>query len=73
LFIGVVALVEVRGNCENRFRGVAREVEKLGGKAVNRFTSGVTHLIFQNGKPHVREKAMKKSIPVVSVLWLERY
>ena len=31
-FVGVVALVDVRGQCENRFRGIAREVEKLGGK-----------------------------------------
>ncbi|XP_062507282.1 microcephalin-like isoform X2 [Corticium candelabrum] len=68
---GVVALVDVRGQCENRFRGIAREVEKLGGKAVSRFTSDITHVIFQNGKTHVKEKADKKGIPVVSVLWLE--
>ncbi|XP_065843207.1 microcephalin-like isoform X2 [Oscarella lobularis] len=68
---GVVACVEVRDFMENRFSGVAKQVEKLGGKAVNRIRKDVTHLIFQDGKPHVLEKAEMKKIHIVSVMWLE--
>eukprot|EP00118_Oscarella_pearsei_P026835 m.310502 g.310502 ORF g.310502 m.310502 type:complete len:585 (+) comp52066_c0_seq1:51-1805(+) len=68
---GVIACIEVRDYMENRFKGIAKQLEKLGGKAVTRLTKEVTHLIFKDGKPHLKEKAEKRNIPVVSVLWLE--
>ncbi|KAL9979995.1 hypothetical protein ACROYT_G008525 [Oculina patagonica] len=68
---GVVAFIEVRSNTENRFEGISKQMEMLGATVVKKFMPEVTHVIFKDGKKTTREKALKKGIHLVSVLWVE--
>lgn len=68
---GVVAFIEARSNTENRFEGISKQMEMLGATVVKKFTPEVTHVIFKDGKKTTREKAIKKGIHLVSVLWVE--
>lgn len=68
---GVVAFIEVRSNTENRFDGISKQVEMLGATVVKKLTPEVTHVIFKDGKRTIRERALKKGIYLVSVLWVE--
>lgn len=68
---GVVAFIEVRSNTENRFEGISKQMEMLGAKVVKKLTPEVTHVIFKDGKKATRERALKKGIHLVSVLWVE--
>ncbi|XP_068748669.1 microcephalin-like [Montipora capricornis] len=68
---GVVAYIEVRSNTENRFEGISKQVEMLGAMVTKKFTPEVTHVIFKDGKKATRDKALKRGIHLVSVLWVE--
>ncbi|KAJ7387603.1 BRCA1 associated RING domain 1 [Desmophyllum pertusum] len=68
---GVVAFIEVRSNTENRFEGISKQMEMLGAMVVKKLTPEVTHVIFKDGKKTTRERALKKGVHVVSVLWVE--
>ncbi|XP_020614774.1 uncharacterized protein LOC110052923 [Orbicella faveolata] len=68
---GVVAFIEARSNTENRFEGISKQMEMLGATVVKKFTPEVTHVIFKDGKKTTRDKAIKKGIHLVSVLWVE--
>lgn len=68
---GVIAFIEVRSNTENRFDGISKQVEMLGAKVSKKFTPDVTHVIFKEGKKATKERALKKGIHLVSVLWVE--
>ena len=71
-FLDVVAYVEVRSQNENRSRCIIRELTQLGAEVVPKFTNEVTHVIFKDGKKATRDKAQKKGIHLVSVLWVDR-
>lgn len=68
---GVVAYIEVRSNTENRSEGISKQMEMLGAKISKKFTSDVTHVVFKDGKKSTKEKAIKKGVYLVSVLWLD--
>ncbi|XP_074640211.1 uncharacterized protein LOC141898272 [Tubulanus polymorphus] len=68
---GVVAYVEVRSGNENRGKGVIAVLRKLGAEIRLRFTNDVTHVVFKEGTKRTVEKAKKKGIKVVSVLWVD--
>ncbi|XP_072170062.1 microcephalin-like [Diadema setosum] len=67
----VLAYVEVRTKAENRSRGVSKQLELLGAKVSTKFTNDVTHVIWKDGKKSTRDKATKKGINLVSVLWVD--
>ncbi|PIK39929.1 putative microcephalin isoform X2 [Apostichopus japonicus] len=67
----VVAYVEVRTKTENRSRGVQYQLEQLGANVVSKLSNNVTHLIWKDGKKPTLERARKRGIHVVSVLWVE--
>eukprot|EP00794_Sanderia_malayensis_P009546 gene9546-10533_t len=56
---GVVAFVDVRTSNENRFDGVAQELEKMGA------------IIFMNGKKSTINLIEKHAVHFVSVLWVD--
>ena len=66
----MVAYVEVRSNHENRSNAVCHELRQLGAEVVDKLGPEVTHVIWKEGKPSTKERAKKRGIPVVSVLWL---
>lgn len=68
---GVVAYIEVRSNTENRSEAISKQMEMLGAKISKRFASDVTHVIFKDGKRSTKEKAIKKGVYLVSVLWID--
>lgn len=68
---GVVACVEVRTRTENRSKGVAYQLEQLGAKVVTKLDNDVTHVIWKDGKKPTLERARKRGLHVVSVLWVE--
>ncbi|XP_071496436.1 microcephalin-like [Diadema antillarum] len=67
----VLAYVEVRTKAENRSKGVSKQLELLGAKVSTKFTNDVTHVIWKDGKKSTRDKATKKGINLVSVLWVD--
>ncbi|XP_048582540.1 microcephalin isoform X2 [Nematostella vectensis] len=71
ILTGVVAFIDVRSNTENRFDGISKQMELLGATVVRKFIPEVTHVIFKDGKKATREKALKKGIHLVTVLWVE--
>jgi hypothetical protein len=70
LVAGVVACVEVRSKNENRSVAVSHELRKMGAQVVDKLTPEVTHVIWKEGKPSTRDRAKKRGIPVISVLWV---
>ena len=71
----VVAYVDVRSasGTANMSRAIMKELVNLGATVVTKFTPEVTHVVFKEGKNSTKEKAIKKGISLVSVLWVERY
>lgn len=68
----VVAYVEVRTGAENRSRAVMKELALLGATLVTKLTNEVTHVIFKEGRKSTKERALKKGLHLVSVLWVDR-
>ncbi|XP_041359251.1 microcephalin-like [Gigantopelta aegis] len=68
----VVAFVDVRTKNDNRSRGISCVLEQLGARVVDKFTNDVTHVIFKEGKKMTINKATKKGIHLVSVLWIDQ-
>ncbi|XP_071807312.1 microcephalin-like isoform X2 [Asterias amurensis] len=69
----VVAYVEVRTKTENRSNSVRKQLERLGATVVMRFTNDepVTHVIWKDGKKSTKDKALKRGLHLVSVLWVD--
>nr|XP_054772049.1 bromodomain-containing protein DDB_G0270170-like [Lytechinus pictus] len=67
----VVAYIEVRTKTENRSKGVSKQLELLGAKVEKKFTNDVTHVVWKDGKKSTRDKAVKKGVRLVSVLWVD--
>ncbi|XP_041484035.1 uncharacterized protein LOC121430730 isoform X3 [Lytechinus variegatus] len=67
----VVAYIEVRTKTENRSKGVSKQLEILGAKIEKKFTNDVTHVVWKDGKKSTRDKAVKKGVRLVSVLWVD--
>ncbi|XP_078610440.1 microcephalin-like isoform X1 [Branchiostoma floridae x Branchiostoma japonicum] len=70
---GVVVYVEVRCNdtMENRSKAVAKQLELLGAQVEPKLSREVTHVVFKDGRKSTLDKATKKGIHLVSVLWVE--
>lgn len=68
----VVAYVEVRSGNDNRSGCIVKELTQLGAEVVPKFTQEVTHVIFKDGKKSTLDKAKKKGVHLVSVLWVDR-
>ncbi|PSN57948.1 hypothetical protein C0J52_00251 [Blattella germanica] len=71
LFKDVIAYVEVRSGGDNRSRGIKAHLRSFGATVVDKFINDVTHVIFNEGLLSTYKKAIKKKIPLVSVLWIE--
>ncbi len=69
----MIAYVEVRTDKDNRSRAIEKELINLGASVVPKFTNDVTHVVYKEGKKMTRDKAAKKNIHLVSVLWVDRY
>ncbi|KAK6180018.1 hypothetical protein SNE40_012241 [Patella caerulea] len=67
----VRAYVEVRTNNDNRSEAVCCMLRNLGAEIEKTFTNTVTHVIFKDGNKRTIDKAKKKGIPLVSVLWVD--
>ncbi|KAK3592156.1 hypothetical protein CHS0354_019447 [Potamilus streckersoni] len=67
----VVAYVEVRSTNDNRSQAICKELEALGARVSKKFTDDVTHVIYKEGSKRTRNKAQKREVPMVSVLWIE--
>ncbi|CAH1253673.1 MCPH1 [Branchiostoma lanceolatum] len=69
----VIVYVEVRCNdtMENRSKAVARQLELLGAQVEPKLTREVTHVVFKDGKKSTLDRAIKKGVHLVSVLWVE--
>ncbi|XP_038047413.1 microcephalin-like isoform X3 [Patiria miniata] len=69
----VVAYVEVRTKMENRSNSVCKQLERLGAVVVKKFTNDepVTHVVWKDGKKSTKDKAIKRGIHLVSVLWVD--
>ncbi|XP_067678748.1 microcephalin-like [Haliotis asinina] len=68
---GVTAYVEVRTCNDNRSHAISAALRQLGAVVVSKFTDDVTHVIFKEGLKRTRDKAIKKNIHLVSVLWVD--
>ncbi|KAH3697810.1 hypothetical protein DPMN_085320 [Dreissena polymorpha] len=71
-FSDVVAYAEVRTGNDNRSESVRRELEQLGATVVRKFEDNVTHVVFKEGSKRTLNKATKKGVHLVSVLWVEK-
>ncbi|XP_078688259.1 microcephalin-like isoform X2 [Branchiostoma floridae x Branchiostoma belcheri] len=69
----VVVYVEVRCNdtMENRSKAVAKQLELLGAQVEPKLSREVTHVVFKDGKKSTLDRAIKKGLHLVSVLWVE--
>ena len=65
--------MEVRTGTENRSKAVCRELINMGASVEPKFTNEVTHVIFKDGKKSTVDKAQKRGVFVVSVLWVDRF
>jgi len=70
--VDVVAYVEARSGNDNRSGAISRELELLGATVEKKFTNDVTHVIFKAGSKMTQERARKRGIHLVSVLWVDR-
>ena len=68
----VVAFVEVRTGAENRSKAIISKLKQLGAVVVDKLSDEVTHVIWKDGKRNTLQRAKKRNIPVVTVLWVER-
>ncbi|XP_047114762.1 uncharacterized protein LOC124795031 isoform X1 [Schistocerca piceifrons] len=67
----VIAYVEVRSGGDNRSMGVKDQLQRLGAVVSDTFSDEVTHVVFKDGLPSTYNRALRRRIPVVSVLWIE--
>lgn len=71
IMTGVCIYVEVRSGADNRSDGIKDHVASLGAKVNEKLYKDTTHVIFKDGLLSTYQKAKKKNIPVVSILWIE--
>ena len=71
--VDITAYVEVRSQFANDSRAVAQQLKKLGAIISPKFSHEVTHVVFKDGKKSTFDKAKKKGVHLVSVLWVERF
>lgn len=72
LFTDVVTYVEVRSTNDNRSKAICRELVQLGAVVAKTFTDDVTHVVLKEGSKRTINKATKKGVHLVSVLWVDR-
>ncbi len=69
----VVAYVEVRTGADNRSKAIVSKLRQLGASVEGKLCDKVTHVIWKDGKKSTVDRARKRGIPVVTVLWVERF
>lgn len=69
---GTVIYVDFRSDHENRGNVLKKVAKEIGATVVDKFTAGVTHVIFKDGSKITYQKAKKAGIHIVSAAWLER-
>ena len=62
--------MEVREGRDNRTRAIQSSIRALGATISETITRHVTHVIFTNGTRANFEKAKKRGLPILSVLWV---
>ena len=67
----MIAFVDVRSTFENRSKAITSQLVQLGATVEPKLSNEVTHVIFKDGKKATRDKAKKKGLHFVSVLWIE--
>ena len=70
MLVDVVAYVEVRSKNENRSNAVSDQLRQMGAEVVDKLTPRVTHVIWKDGRPSTKDRAKKKGMHVVNVLWV---
>ncbi|KAM9201214.1 microcephalin [Dugong dugon] len=70
----VVAYVDVwsSNGTENYSKTFTNQLVDMGAKVSKTFNKQVTHVVFKDGYQHTWDKARKKGIKLVSVLWVEK-
>ena len=68
----VAAYVEVRTGAENRSKAIISKLRQLGATVVDKLSDEVTHVVWKGGKKSTVDRARKRNIPVVTVLWVDR-
>ncbi|XP_034255908.1 uncharacterized protein LOC117653955 isoform X2 [Thrips palmi] len=68
---GVTAYVEVRSGHDNRSMGVRTQLRNLGARVLDKLSTEVTHVVFNEGAPSTLRKAQKQGCHLVSVLWID--
>ncbi|EHH63960.1 Microcephalin, partial [Macaca fascicularis] len=74
LFSDVVAYVEVwsSNGTENYSKTFTTQLVDMGAKVSKTFNKQVTHVIFKDGYQSTWDKARKRGVKLVSVLWVEK-
>ncbi len=70
LLEGLTFFVEVREGRDNRTRSIQASLRELGANISETITRHVTHVIFLNGTRANFEKAKKRGLPILSILWI---
>jgi microcephalin len=70
LLEGLTFFVEVREGRDNRTRSIQASLRQLGANISETITRHVTHVIFLNGTRANFEKAKKRGLPILSILWI---
>lgn len=70
----VVAYVEVwsANGTENYSKAFGNQLVDMGAKVSKTFNKEVTHVVFKDGYPKTWDKAQKRGVKLVSVLWVEK-
>uniref|UniRef100_A0A8I5KQZ4 Microcephalin 1 n=1 Tax=Homo sapiens TaxID=9606 RepID=A0A8I5KQZ4_HUMAN len=70
----VVAYVEVwsSNGTENYSKTFTTQLVDMGAKVSKTFNKQVTHVIFKDGYQSTWDKAQKRGVKLVSVLWVEK-
>ncbi|XP_064173092.1 microcephalin isoform X1 [Anguilla rostrata] len=70
----VVAFVDVwsSSRTENYSKPFIQQLQEMGAEVSKTFDKHVTHVVFKNGHQHTWNKAKKRGVKLVSVLWVAR-
>ncbi|XP_075125644.1 microcephalin [Leptodactylus fuscus] len=74
ILAGVVAFVDVwsSNQTENYSKMFSQQLLNLGAKVSKTFNKQVTHVVFKDGSQSTWDKAVKRKVKLVSVLWVEK-
>lgn len=68
----VVVYVEVRSEMEDLSKLFGEHLLYLGATVASTLNKKITHVVFKGGRESTFQKATKRKIPVVSVVWVDR-